>query len=308
MFYYMIPRHISFLGCVCLVGCGLLAGCNDEPVGSRVDRTDIKTNFFEGKGIITAINPAEKSVEIKHEAIVGYMGAMTMTFSVKDTNELKDLGPGDPVSFRLAVTETDGWVDHLKRTGPRTNILPTTGAFRLVRDVEPLSIGDKMPEYHFTNSFGEIISTEQFKGSALAINFLFTRCPFPTFCPRTAKLFEETGKALQSMANGPTNWHLLSITIDPEFDTPEVLRNYSRMYGSHSNYWTFATGELIDITAIGEQFGLTFWRDETSGLPNHNLRTAVIDAAGRLQNVISGNEWESPELIADMLTAAKARP
>ncbi|HLP78889.1 MAG TPA: SCO family protein, partial [Candidatus Paceibacterota bacterium] len=197
---------------------------------------------FEVKGLVVAVMPEEKSVKIKHEEIPGYMDAMTMVFDVKDTNELAGIETGDPVSFRMVVSDTYGWIDQIRKTGPKKNNLPTTGPFRLVRDVEPLEIGDRLPEYHFTNQRGEIFSTEKFKGQVLAINFLFTRCPYPTFCPQTARNFAETQQALLKSPNTPTNWQLLSISFDPEFDRPAVLKRYAEAQHHDPGHWTFATG------------------------------------------------------------------
>ncbi len=261
---------------------------------------------FQVKGVVQALKPREKQVEIRHEAVPGYMPAMTMPFDVKDTNELTGLEPGQPVSFRLIVTDTEGWIDQVHKLGPPTNSLPTTGPFRLVRDVEPLEVGDLLPEYHLTNQFGQAFSTSRFRGQALAITFLFTRCPYPNFCPRMANNFEEAQQKLQTLANGPTNWQLLTISFDPEFDKPAVLKAYGDAHRCDPVHWTFATGELIDITAIAEQFGLAFWHDETGGI-SHNLRTAVIDAAGRVQKIFAGNEWNSAELVAELVSGAGRR-
>lgn len=285
-----------------------LVGCSKPIAPNTSSGSSASTNqrMFQVKGIVLEVVPREKSVKIKHEEVPGYMPAMTMPFDVKDTNELAGLEPGDPVSFRLIVTDTEGWIDQIRKTGPKTNDLPTTGRFRRVRDVEPLNIGDALPEYHFTNQFGQPFSTTQFKGKALAINFLFTRCPFPNFCPRMANNFVEAEQKLLAMTNGPTNWHLLTISFDPEFDTPAVLKRYAENHQYHPDHWTFATGALIDITAIAEQFGLAFWHDE-SGSISHNLRTIVIDASGRVQKVWAGNEWVPDELATEMVKAAAAK-
>jgi protein SCO1/2 len=176
----------------------------------------------------------------------------------------------------------------------------------MVRDVEPLEIGDRLPEYHFTNQFGQPISTAQFKGQALAINFLFTRCPFPTYCPLTANNFAETQQKILSMPNAPTNWHLLTISFDPDFDKPVVLKAYGERYKYDPQHWSLLTGELIDITAIAEQFGQTFWHDETGSI-SHNMRAAVIDAAGRVQKNFVGNTWKSDELVKEIVKAATAK-
>ncbi len=261
---------------------------------------------FEVKGLVLEVKPQEKSVKIKHEEVPGYMKAMTMDFDVKDTNELAGIEPGDPVSFRMIVTDTYGWIDQIRKIGPKRNDPPTTGHFRLVRDVEPLKEGDRLPEYQFTNQFGKIFSTKDFKGQALAITFLFTRCPYPTFCPLMANNFSQVQQKLLAQPNAPTNWHLVTISFDPEYDTPEVLKAYAAAHHYDPKHWTFATGALIDITAIGEQFGLFFLRDETGGI-NHNLRTVVVDTAGRVQQVFIGNQWTPDELAAEMVKAAAVK-
>jgi len=256
------------------------------------------------RGVVIEVTPAEKKVTIKHETIPGYMQAMTMPFDVKDTNELAGLAPGDVVTFRIVVQGNDGWIDQIEETGVKTNTPPTTGPFRAVRDVEPLSEGDLLPDYHFTNQLGQAISTAQYKGQALAITFLFTRCPYPNFCPLMANNFSQAARKLLTTPNAPTNWHLLTITFDPENDTPEVLRAYAEAHHSDPAHATYATGALIDITAIGEQFGLAFWKEQGS-IINHNLRTIVIDSSGRVQKIFNGNTWQPEDLVAELIKAAK---
>jgi protein SCO1/2 len=175
-----------------------------------------------------------------------------------------------------------------------------------VKDVEPLDIGDPVPEYHFTNQLGQPISTSQFKGKALAINFLFTRCPFPTFCPLTANNFAETQRKLLSLTNGPSNWHLLTISFDPEFDTPAILKAYGERYKYDPEHWSLVTGNLVDITAVAEQFGQTFWHDENGSI-THNLRTVIVDASGRVQKIIVGNKWTSDELAEEIQKGAQKK-
>src|SRR5262249_4562635 len=150
---------------------------------------------------------------------------------------------------------------------------------RFVRDVDPLQIGDPLPEYHFTNQLGRAVSTTQFKGQALAMTFIFTRCPLPNFCPRMSSNFEEvqhkllgsesTGSATNSSSQPSTNWHLLTITFDPEFDSVAVLKSYAERFHADPAHWSFLTGDMMDIRAISDQFGQSFWKDETGAI-NHN--------------------------------------
>jgi protein SCO1/2 len=173
--------------------------------------------------------------------------------------------------------------------------------------VDPLNIGEAVPDYKFTNEFGAPISLAQFKGQALGLTFIFTRCPFPTFCPRMSQNFEKAQKALKAQAGGPKNWKLLSISIDPEYDTPERLHRYAQVYGTDTNHWLFAMSDLWTLDGITQQLGLTFTRETPGALPQHNLRTVVIDAQGRLQKVFVGNEWTTEEFVSEMTSAAKAK-
>ncbi len=254
--------------------------------------------------MVRSVNVQRRQVEIQHQEIPGYMPAMTMPFDVKDTNELTGLQPGQRVAFRLIVTDTEGWIAKIQKLeSVATNGPPPSSSLRRVRDVEPLSPGDPLPQYTFTNQFGQKITTTDFKGQALALTFLFTRCPYPTFCPRMAANFEEAQQKLLTEPQGATNWHLLTISFDPEFDTPAALKTYAEAHHYDPRHWTFATGAVIDVTAIGEQFGLAFWHDPPGSI-SHNLRTAVIDANGRVRRIFEGNAWSSDELVSEIRQAA----
>ena len=270
--------------------------------------TAVSTQIFQVKGIVEGVTLAEKSIRIRHEEVPGYMGAMTMPFEVRDTNELVGVGAGDAVTFRMMVTETDGWIDQIKRLAidPTTNPLPANAGIRIVRDVEPLEVGNMLPEYTFTNQLGHAVSLSQFRGQAVAFTFIFTRCPFPTFCPLMSNNFRAVQDGLLKNPNAPTNWHLLTVSFDPEFDTPEVLRNYSTSYKADPAHWSYLTGTLVDITALSEQVGLQFWR-EPGGNISHNLRTVVVDTQGRLQKVFTENKWTIEELTEEIIKAARAK-
>jgi protein SCO1/2 len=263
---------------------------------------------YQVKGVVHEVLPGKKQVQIAHERIPGYMDAMTMMFDVKDTNELTGLKPGDNISFRMIVTDDDGWIDRVKRLGTTTPITVANAPenFRRVKAVEPLKVGDPMPNYNFTNQLGQPVSFSDLKGQAVAFTFIFTRCPFPTFCPRMSQYFEAVQSQLKEMSNAPTNWHLLSITIDPQFDTPAVLKNYATQYHSDPKRWSFVTGELIDITAIAEQVGLLFYRpdpNQPAGI-QHNLRTVVLTASGKVHKIIPENTWKPSEVVAALTEAS----
>jgi protein SCO1/2 len=303
-------RWLLFVALVAFV-----ASCGKNSPPQQDSATPAKANqqVFQVKGTIVELQPAQKSVRIRHEAIPNYMDAMTMNFDVRDTNELTSLAAGDTVSFRMTVTDTDGWIDQIKKLGSAPVDVATTKpslppGIRILRDVDPLSVGDALPDYRFTNQLGQPVNLAQFRGQALAFTFIFTRCPFPTFCPLMSNNFRAVQDALAKMPNTPTNWHLFTISFDPEWDTPARLNAYSKSYGCDPARWSFLTGELVDISALAEQVGQTFARDTDGATITHNLRTVVVDARGRVQNIIPENKWKPEELVEEILKAARATP
>lgn len=300
-----------------LVGLAALAplafsSCKDKPAPVAADAStpSASTNeqFFEVRGEVKELKPDGKTVVIKHEAVTNYMPAMTMPFEVKNTNELRGLQPGDVVGFRLIVTDSDAWIDHITKLNVvRQMEQPSRPTFKLVRDVDPLNVGDPLPEYNFTNELGHAVSTGQFKGQALAFTFFFTRCPYPTYCPLMSHNFEEVQKKLLATPNAPTNWHLLTISFDPEFDTPAILKSYAERYDYNPAHWNFVTGDELEITAIADQVGEYFGHDE-NGAVTHNLRTVVVDARGRVQRIIPDNKWTGDQLVEEIVKAATVKP
>lgn len=293
---------LSALGTLLLAA--FVVACKETP--SNLEAKATNTRVFQVKGTIKEIRPEGKKVRIAHEKIPGYMEAMTMEFDVTNATELAGLTTNDLVSFRMIVTEKEGWIDQIKKVGvsPITES-PSPDGFRRAREVEPLNLGDSLPDYQFTNEFGQPFHLRDFKGQALGITFIFTRCPYPNFCPRLSSNFAETHKTLKTLPDAPTNWHLLTVSFDPEFDTPATLRRYAQGYNYDSNHWTFATGELIDITALAEQFGLYFWKENNT--ISHNVRTVVIDATGHVQWTTNQNEWKPELLVEQMLKAARSK-
>ena len=282
------------------------------PAPSAAAKTNLQTFFV--RGVVKEVKADGKTVVIDHEEIPNYMAKMVMPFKVKDTNQLAGLGTNDQIHFRFNVAEYESWIDQVTKTGTAAAPLvdPNRKAFRPVREVEVLKEGDALPDYPFTNQRGEVFRTAEFKGRALAITFIFTRCPVPDFCPRMSYRFAQADKQLRALADGPTNYHLLSLSFDTDYDTPPVLQNYANtvkaQHGADLSRWTFATGKLIDIDDITERFGLVFPRDPEKPVFNHNLRTVIINAAGKVQKVFIGNDWKADTLVEEIVKAAKVRP
>jgi protein SCO1/2 len=244
---------------------------------------------FEVKGVVQRLDPENGKAVIRHEAIPDYMDAMTMPFQVKDRQLLKTLTPGDAVSFRLVVTEEESWVDRIEKipgTASSKVLVAPAGASQVAQSSGVAGNLKHHPllDYAFTNQFGQPVRLSQFRGQALAITFIFTRCPIPDYCPRLTKNFEEAAQKLQNMEGGPANYHFLSVTIDPEFDTPAVLKTYGERFGYDPTRWSFLTGPAEKIAELAKLSGMNY--QGRAGLINHDLRTLIIDPNGRLQTAI----------------------
>ena len=101
---------------------------------------------------------------------------------------------------------------------------------------------------------------------------------------------------------------LLSISFDPEFDTPAVLATHAKKVGANPGTWSFLTGEQADVESFAAHFGVSVMRDGSDpGSVVHNLRTAVVDANGRLVKVLNGMQWSPSELVLELRVAVGAR-
>ncbi|HEY5915723.1 MAG TPA: SCO family protein [Verrucomicrobiae bacterium] len=198
----------------------------------------------------------------------------------------------------------------------RIGILPALSALVLLSAIgraqpaavpEPATRGQEgggHPLLHaaFTNELGQTVRLNDFKGQALAITFFFTRCPIPQYCPRLSKNFEEASRKLLALPAAPTNWHFLSVTFDPDFDSPAVLKAYSERYPHDPAHWSFLTGAPGQIRELASLSDVQFDRD--GPLFNHNFRTLVIDARGRLQMSFPVGGDLSQALVEQVLKAA----
>ena len=293
-----------------------LAGCRrpaDEGTGSNTAPVSpgAITNYLV-TGLIRELRPDGTNVVIKHDEIPGFMGAMTMNFDVTNALILQGLKTNDLVKFQYHVTGEDSWADGFQVVGnagpvavPETEVvLNDPSAVSFFKAVPTLAVGDELPNYVLTNQLGKAFQLSDYRGKVLALNFLFTRCPMPEFCPRFATRFRSIQNTLLERKDAPTDWRLLTVTIDPLYDTPRVLRAYARRYDADFTRWTFATGPYEQIEPLGAHFGVEFAIKVTPDRLTHKGRAVVIDRRGRVHAIFTGNEWTSDEVVQAILEAA----
>lgn len=252
---------------------------------------------FEVLGVVKKLKPDIRTVVIDHEEIPGYMDAMTMSLEVLELKELDGIKAGDKIAFRMNVTEDDGWIDRLKVVEAAKTTTPVSSEAPLLKQIQP---GELFPDANLIDHEGKPFKLSDYKGRTFAVTFIYTLCPFPTFCPRVNSHFRETQALLKKAATSTESVNLLSITIDPARDTPEVLGAFARTQEADPSRWKFATGTLADITKLAVQSGLDFWDDR--GVIQHNLRTIVIDETGRVKKVFAEDELNSVALATELTT------
>ncbi len=233
------------------------------------------------------------------------MDAMAMSYKVKDAGELKKLSAGDSIAADVVVANEDYWLENVKVTGHKAPAADPPGAAAHVP-----APGEEVPDFQFTNQSGQRVSMRQYRGKVLLVTFIYTRCPFPDFCPRMSKNFAEIYRQLgkDTALSGKT--HLLSISFDPAQDTPQVLRDYAfSVAGSKQasvfERWEFVAPRAADLPRIANYFALAYKPE--SGLITHTLSTAVIGPDGKIVKWYHGGDWQPPELVKDATDAALRR-
>lgn len=225
------------------------------------------------EGIVVETHPELGQMVVAHKPIDNYMPAMSMTFQVGPEVDLIHLNPGAKVSFELEVGKKSSIARKVKIEGVKSDFeLPKTAS---------CAIQQKMPPFSLTDQAGRTVQLADFLGKVVVVDFIYTRCPLPDVCPRLSATFASVSKKLAGR-----DVEFLSITIDPQFDTPAVLTEYARRWQADGATWRFLTGTPQQIQSVAQQFGLVYFPDE--GSITHTVATAVIGRDGTLLAKIDG--------------------
>jgi protein SCO1/2 len=251
---------------------------------------------YELRGQVLGVQPERNEVLIKHEDIKGFMPGMTMPFKVKEAALLTGKQPGDLVTATLVVGDVDAYLSAITRTGHA----PLEGA-PAADDTSPmLAPGEPVADAPLVDQSGQALPFSTLKGHRVALTFIYTRCPLVEFCPRMVYHFRTLQQLVKS-APDLADVRLLTVTLDPEFDTPAVLAPYAERAGADPARWSFVTGEPAAVAQFASQFGLYVERNPDNAIDiTHNLVTALVDAGGRLVTLHTGNDWTPKQLVADL--------
>jgi protein SCO1/2 len=252
-----------------------------------------KTKHFDLKGQVLDKKSGTNEITVKHEDIPGFMSAMTMSYSVKDRDGFRQVEPGDVIAADV-ITAKNGneyWLENIRITDAsgRKTIKPAT--------VHRLDIGERVPDLSLVNQDGKSFRLDDFKGKAVLITFIYTRCPMPTFCPRLSGQF---AKIQDDLAKTPVDFaktHLVTISFDPKYDTPPVLRKYGLAYLDNDpagfSHWDFASAKEGDLRKIADAFGLEYFEEDNQIA--HSMVIVLMSPEGTVAKYWS-TEWTTVEL------------
>jgi len=272
-----------------LVAC---TGCSSAPEPRR----------YELRGQILSVDAARREVLVDHEDIQGFMPAMTMPYKVNDPALLEGKKPGDLFTATLVVEDVNAYLSTLTTTG-HAPIANPAAARPAITDADFLREGDAVPGDALIDQSGAPRPITSLHGHRVALTFIYTRCPLPDFCPLMSKQFAVLQDEIRKSAE-LRDVRLVSVTLDPEFDTPSVLGAHAKTLGADPGLWYFVTGARDEVLAFAKRFGVLTEPGESASVVVHNLRTAVIDAQGRLVSVHSGSTWTPADLVADLKKAS----
>jgi protein SCO1/2 len=254
------------------------------------------------KGQVLAVVTDRHELTVKHEDIPGFMPAMTMNYPVSPASLMDGLAAGDLIEGTLSVQDARPTLIAIKKTG--TAPLPANGN-QSAMATSLLAEGDAVPDAAFLDQDDRRRSFAEWKGTLTLVTFIYTSCPSPTFCPLMDQNFSTIQRAVAEDPALKGRVKLVSISFDPAHDTPAVLKAHAAKRGADSTVWTYLTGDQVTIDRFAGHFGVAVIRPDQPGEIQHNLRTTLIGADGRVIKIYSGSDWTPGTVLADLRTAVK---
>ena len=250
-----------------------LLGCTSKPGDS-----------YPLKGLVLDVKT--DSVIVDHEAIDGFMRAMVMRIPAENS-EIQALKRGHRITASLRVLPDSSHLEQIAITGFDESLPDLNGA------PHGLVSGDLFPTTQLHTAPDKIIQLGSEQEGVIALNFLFTTCPFPEACPLLASKLVMLQERIQGKAR------ILSLTLDPETDTFELLEAYGKQWGADPDVWTFAREPLEKLEDLFDK--LEMFRYHREGQIIHSLKLVVIGPKGQIHRIENDNGWDIEEIAADIL-------
>jgi protein SCO1/2 len=265
------------------------------PTAARPAAASPEAKRYPLTGVVTAVDGSRSEIIVAHDAVAGFMPAMTMPFRVRDDPRIVALlRPGDRIEAVLVVDGSDAWLEGVLTKGFVPTPTPGGSAAVTPEPNRGVAVGDAIPDFALTDQTGSTVRLSQFRGEPVAVTFIYTRCPIPTACPLTVARFARVAQAL----SGPKSGVLLAVTVDPAYDTPGVLRDYASRIGADPGRWKFLTGDPKAVAKVAESFGVLYYPDR--GQIMHSQAVGVVDENGRLAAIFYGEDWKPEDILREM--------
>jgi protein SCO1/2 len=248
-------------------------------------------------GQVLAVYDARQELAIKHDDIPNYMPGMTMSFPVATKSLMAGRTPGELITATLEVDGLIGRIVTISHVG--TAPLPDTNTAAMTEGI--LNPGDAVPDAALIDQTDRRRSLSEWQGTPFLVTFIYTRCPLPTFCPAMNRQFASIQKSLAADPALSGRLKLVTITFDPEHDTPAVLKGFAASLGADPGVWTWLTGDRVTTDRLAAKFGVSVIREGQSAADVlHNLRTTLVDGSGRVVTIYPGSDWTSAAVLADV--------
>jgi len=265
---------------------------------------------YSATGMVLRVDAAHRTLVVSCESIPGFMSAMIMPFEVRDAQVLNGITPGQTLDFTLVVEKTSTYAEriHIRRyesveqdpfTARRLKLLTQLSHPSLTKPVE---IGDPVPNFTLTDQDHHSVALSDFSDKVIAVNFIYTSCALPKFCFRNTNTFAVLQKRFRERMG--RELILLTVTFDPQRDSPDALAKYAKTWKADSATWHFLTGAVPDIQHVADIFGVDYFPDE--GLMDHSLHTAIIDRRSRLVANTEGSQFSAVQ-VGDLVETVMER-
>jgi protein SCO1/2 len=290
----LLPRLILLCLCALLA----LPACNRQKSQNATTTADSATKRYPFKGKVVSIDKNAATANIDNEPIAGFMDPMVMSYTFKPPAQIDQLQPGDSITAEVVVEPEKYWLENVKVISHTKS--PAGAPTATLRIPSP---GDEVPDFRLINQNGQRVSLHKYRGQTLLLTLIYTRCPFPDFCPRVSHEFSSIDRQIQSDPARYGKTHLLSISFDPAHDTPKILRAYGFSCAGNKNpavfaHWEFSAVPQEELPEFANYFALTY--KEEGGLITHSLSTAVISPNGKIFKWYHGADWQASDLLQDI--------
>ena len=285
------------LAVISLPGCQSKTETQQAPSSAQQESAaSAGEHHYPLEGTIVSVDKAQQHLVIDHKDIPGFMSAMTMPYPVADSHVLDQVGPGDQITADVVASDKGVRLEKVVVVKKGNGGKPSS-------ELQSPSAAEPVPDFTLVNQDGRRIGLRQFQGRAVVLTFMYTRCPLPDYCPLMTHNFAEIDKALAKNPQLYADTHLLSISFDPKYDTPPVLRSYARAYVQDKGRQTFAHWEFAALPAsetkdVTKYFNL--FLGEQDGRITHSMCTAIISPAGTVYRTYHDNDWKPEDVLADL--------